>query len=325
MARQIEVIKPGLFTTVQDLGRRGYQQYGIVVAGAMDPFSLQVANILVGNARNTAGLEVTLYGPELLFHEKMCIAICGADLGAVIVTSQGRGGQRYTREAPLWTSFEINKGEVLKFTTPVTGSRAYVAFAGGLDVPAVLGSRSTYVKASMGGLNGRALQQGDRIDVGNDISSHPKKTGRILVPDARPKYDTHATVKVILGPQDHHFTTAGLHTFFNAEYTVTNQSDRMGSRLIGPVIEHRSSADVISDAIAFGSIQVPADGHPVLLLADRQTTGGYAKIATVISSDLPKVGQLKPGDTVSFQAISIEEAHRLFIEMERLLRMIQII
>ncbi|MCF6095063.1 biotin-dependent carboxyltransferase family protein [Microaerobacter geothermalis] len=314
MIKAFEVINPGLLTTVQDLGRYGFQQYGMVAAGAMDSFALQVSNLLVGNPRNEAGLEITMVGPALKALDDLVIALCGADLSPTI---EGK-------KVPLWKSFLIRKGQELRFHAPVQGARTYLAIAGGIAVEKVMGSKSTYLKASIGGYQGRALKKGDVIEAGPVSSDLSRLTGRGLSPGDIPHYGKHVTVRVVLGPQEDAFTPEGLDAYLSGIYEVTPQSDRMGYRLKGPVIQHKETADIISDAIAPGSIQVPSNGQPIILLADRQTTGGYTKIATVITVDLPLIAQLLPGNTLSFQAIEVEEAQNLYIQQEQLLSKLQI-
>lgn len=313
MKPSLEVLEPGLLTTVQDGGRWGYQQYGMVVSGAMDPFAMQVANVLVGNDRDEAGLEITMGRAAFGFHQDCLISITGADLGATV------DGE----PAPMWCGFQVKKGQVLRFRGPVSGVRAYLAVAGGIDVPPVMGSKSTYLRGNIGGYAGRALKRGDQLSVGI-ASGNSLETGkRCLSRRYLPRYGRNPTVRVVLGPDHEAFTPGGIRTFLHHRFTVTTQADRMGYRLKGPRITHRRGADILSDATVMGTVQVPADGQPIILMADRQTTGGYARIATVISADLPLVAQTIPGGTIAFQAVSVEEAQHLAAERERLLRMLE--
>lgn len=307
------VKKPGLLTTVQDLGRSGYQQYGMVVAGAMDPFSLQVGNLLVGNHRGEAAFEITIMGPELQILNDTVIAICGADLSPTL------DGEN----APLWKSFLVKKGQTLRFGAPKNGARAYLCVAGGIHVHVVLESKSTYIKTFIGGFKGRNLEKGDIVQ-GRNVQSVKQVIGRGLVPTEIPQYHSSYKAKVILGTDLDSFHEEGIRTFLNEEYTITQQADRMGYRLSGRAIKHKKHADIISDAIAPGTIQVPADGKPILLLADRQTIGGYARIATVISVDLPYIAQMLPGDKLTFEEVTVEEAQRLYIRKEKFLRKLSI-
>ncbi|WP_420908712.1 biotin-dependent carboxyltransferase family protein [Brevibacillus humidisoli] len=308
------VKKPGVLTTVQDLGRTGYQQYGMVVAGAMDPFALQVGNLLVGNGRGEAGLEITLIGPELEILCDTVIAICGAELSPTLDGSR----------VPMWKSLKAKKGQTLRFGAPKKGARAYLTVAGGIDVPLVLGSKSTYMKAGVGGLAGRALQKGDILQQGSSDRPLQHLIGRGLMPTEIPQYRDSYTARVVLGPDRDSFLEEGITIFLQGEYQITQQADRMGYRLAGPKIRHREGADILSDAIVPGTIQVPANGEPIILLADRQTTGGYARIGTVISVDLPYIAQMLPGHQLRFAEVSIEEAHRLYVKAERYLRELSI-
>jgi biotin-dependent carboxylase-like uncharacterized protein len=303
--KTLDVLDGGFLTTVQDLGRYGYQRFGVPTSGALDRWSLRAANRLVGNADGAAGLELTLAGPRLAFLVPATIALTGADLGARLDGLP----------VPRWESVTVRAGAALTFTGPQEGVRAYLAVAGGLDVPVVLGSRSTYVRSKLGGYQGRPLKAGDILCAG---AEHPVLQGgrRVLPPDARPTYGGDHRVRVILGPQDDRFTEAGIRVFLSSRYTVTAHSDRMGSRLTGPVIEHTRGPDLVSDGTPAGAVQVAGDGVPIVLLADRGTAGGYTKIATVISADLPEFAQAAPGDTVRFEAVPVTSAHALLREAE---------
>lgn len=304
-----QVIKPGLLTTFQDLGRTGYQEYGVVVAGAMDDFSLQIANLLVGNQRDDAGLEVTMMGPVLKVIEDSVIAITGGNLSPRV------NGQ----PAPMWKSFEVKEGQLVEFGQPMEGIRSYISVAGGFDLPAVMGSNSTYLKAKIGGLNGRALEKEDILYGNEDV--HPV-TGRSLHYDEIPKYQKEVTVRVVLGPHQDAFTDEAIKTFLSSNYEITPQSDRMGFRLKGPELTHKTTADIISEAIPLGGIQVPANGQPIILMADRQTTGGYTRIATVISTDISLLAQAAPGAVVRFEEVSVEGAQEVYQGRESLLRVL---
>lgn len=315
MARQaLQVIQPGLATSVQDLGRTGYQQYGMVVSGAMDPFALQVANLLVGNRRGAAALEMSLIGPELLVLQDTMIAICGADL-----TPSVDG-----KEIPLWQSVHVKQGQTVRFGRPGVGVYAYLAVKGGIVVPTVMGSRSTYVKAGLGGVAGRYLKKGDVLRVGDRRHVAGNAWNRRLMPSLIPDYRPSRTIRVMLGPDLEAFDSASIETFLSSTYCVTTQSDRMGYRLSGPKLRHVNGADIVSDAILPGAVQVPASGEPIILLADRQTTGGYARIATVATVDLPYVAQMPPNSKLTFAAISVAEAQRRLVERETLLQKISV-
>lgn len=297
----ITVLNPGLLTTVQDQGRIGYQQFGVPVSGAMDPRSTALANILAGNDPGEAVLECTMMGPQLQFGRTNVIAITGGDLGPTL------DGQPF----PSYQAVAVQAGQTLKFTAPKTGCRAFVAFAGGLDIPLTMGSRSTYMKAKIGGLQGRKLEKGDRIGFRAPVEVLSHMENRVLRPEFVPK--PVYTLRVVMGPQDDAFTDAGIAAFLSGTYTVTPEFDRMGCRLDGPAIAHKESADIISDGIAFGAIQVPSSGAPIIMLADRQTTGGYTKIATVITVDFRILAQLKAGDKVQFTKVPIEYAQGLLL------------
>lgn len=312
MTFKMVVENPGFLTTVQDLGRYGYQQFGMPVAGAMDDYALQAANLLVGNPRGEAGLEITYSGFSTRFEGRGRVAVTGADLGAKL---NGR---------PLepWQSVVVEDGDMIVFTAVKKGCRAYMALEGGVSVPEVMGSKSTYIKAEIGGYNGRKLVKGDVLESGE--KGHINFEGSIRVPDEfLPQYSGDVNVRLVMGPQDDCFPPEEIEKFLNSKYAVTNQCDRMGYRLEGPAIKHSSGPDIISDGIALGAIQVPGHGRPIIMMRDRQTTGGYTKIANVISVDIPLLAQLKPGDRVSFTRVSVEEAQALFREREELLKRLE--
>jgi len=292
----VAVLNPGLLTTVQDLGRVGYQRFGVPVSGAMDPRAAAIANILVGNPEGEAVLECTMMGPQLRFDEAACIAVTGGDLGP---TLDGR-------PVPGYAALSVRGGQVLRFTGLKTGCRAFIAFAGGLDIPMVMGSRSTYQKANIGGFRGRKLEKGDALALRASVSELRNMGVRSITPEFVPRAEY--TLHVILGPQDDAFTPEGVGTFLGGVYTVTPEFDRMGCRLDGPAIQHREGADIISDGIAMGAVQVPASGKPIIMLSDRQTTGGYTKIAAVMSADFRILAQLKAGDHVRFRQVSVQFA-----------------
>jgi len=299
-----EVIQPGPLTTVQDLGRHGYQQYGTPVSGAMDDYALRLGNLIVGNDEGAACLEITLMGLQIRVVEDTIVAITGADLAPALNGNP----------LPMWEAVAVHGGDIISFAWPRSGCRAYLGVVGGIDVPKVMGSAATYVKARMGGLEGRALRAGDRLRGGKP---RPRVVGRRLPPQYIPEYRGQSELRVILGPQDDHFTEEGIYTFLHSEYTISTEADRLGYRLEGPRIEHKTGADIISDGLPLGSVQVPGDGLPIVLLADRQTTGGYTKIATVITVDIVKLAQAKPGDKVRFLQVTEEEAHEALREYEQ--------
>lgn len=301
----IKVLAPGALTTVQDLGRFGYQQFGMPCCGVMDQNSFLLANRLVGNFEHEAVLELTLFGGSYQFDEDTVFALTGADLQPLL----------NRQPCPMNRAVYAAAGSTLFLGMAVSGCRAYLAAAGGIDVPVVMGSRSTNLKCGLGGYEGRALQAGDLLPVG------PKDTRGLSLQSyyealcarlslelykklpEHPLWPSAITVRVIEGPQAEYFTDDGLRTFYSNPYTVSEQSDRMGCRMNGPAIESIHGTDIISDGIVFGSIQVTSAGQPIILMADRQTTGGYAKIATVCSDDLPALAQCRPGTVVRFRKI----------------------
>jgi biotin-dependent carboxylase-like uncharacterized protein len=292
------VLDPGLLTTVQDLGRLGYQRVGIPPSGPMDRAAFVLANRLVGNDDGAAGLECTLKGPRLEVRREALLAVTGAEM-AVAVND---------RDVPSWTAFVVRPGDVVSCRMASAGCRAYLAVAGGIDVPPALGSRATYLRGRLGGVGGRALQKGDPLPVGARGSARGR-AGRAVPAGLRPAYPAEAECRVVLGPQADRFTPEGIAAFLGDPYEVTPQADRMGYRLKGPPIAHARGHDIVSDGIPLGGIQVPGEGQPIVLLVDRQTTGGYTKIATVIGPDIGRIGQTRPGQRVRFRAVTLEAAH----------------
>jgi antagonist of KipI len=301
---ELHILRPGLLTTIQDLGRVGLQCFGMPVSGAMDWFALRAANRLVGNPDGAAALECTVIGPAIRFDHDSVIAITGGDLSPTIDESP----------APLWTAIGVRTGSVLAFGARRCGARAYVAVAGGIDVPVVLGSRSTHIRSQTGGLEGRPLREQDRVRVGTPGREVAGLIGRSLPVSVRPRYDPMPQLRMILGPQVDRFTAEAVDRLLAEPYTVSPEADRMGYRLTGAALPHRGPAEIITDATPPGSLQVPPDRQPILLMADHQTTGGYPKIAVVISVDLPLAAQLLPGDQLRFAPVDAVEAGRLIRE-----------
>ena len=303
----MEILQKGMLTTVQDGGRRGSRQSGVPVCGAMDMHALRLANLLAGNDWNEAALEVTGLGPTLRFEEANIFAIAGADFGPTL-----DGVAIETNRAHI-----ARKGSVLALGAASAGFRACIAFCGGLDVPLVLGSRSTCMTAGFGGLEGRALQVGDRVGFRAARAFLPGMALRAV------RYDMpkETALRVIPGPQSDSFSEKGKRSFFSGSYQITPESNRMGYRTKGPAIEYAAGKgpNIISDGIAPGAIQVPG-GQPIILMADRQTVGGYAKIGHVISVDLPIIAQMRPGDSVSFAETDVETAQALLRDGARRLR-----
>ena len=298
----IRVLKGGMLTTVQDLGRTGYQSQGFSVAGVMDVRSFKIANLLLDNPENEAVLEFTLIGPTLEFTSSTIIAITGGDFSPMI------NGE----PAPMYEAIYMHKGDILKFGSAKTGSRGYIAFSSYLEIPVVMGSRCTNMKSKIGGFKGRKLQAGDYINFRIKRRYLPFFLSRKLKGDDFAQDAT--TLRVVMGPQDDMFAKEGIETFLGTEYTVTSDFDRMGCRLDGAFIAVKEKSDIISDGIAYGSVQVPAHGKPIILLSDRQTTGGYAKIATVASVDMPKLVQRKTDHKIRFKAITVQEAQKLYLD-----------
>jgi antagonist of KipI len=296
---------PGPLTTIQDLGRFGHLRVGIPTSGPMDREAFLLANRLVGNPDGAAGLECTLVGPRVEFADDRLVAVTGADMAPTLNGAL----------VPVWETVPVKAGDVLRLGPARAGVRAYLAVAGGLETPLVLGSRSTYVRGRLGGVGGRALRRGDRLPLGAAAPGRPRR----IRPGHAPVYGGEATVAVVLGPQDDRFTAAGIDAFLTGPYELLPQSDRMGARLRGPFIEHTHGHDIVSDGVPMGGIQVIGDGQPIVLLADRQSAGGYTKIATVCSFHLGRVAQLKPGGRLSFHRVTVAGAHAMLRDSRRAL------
>jgi len=299
----LEIVKPGLLTSVQDLGRHGNQSLGVPVAGPMDAFSHRLANQLVANEPDAATLEVTLIGPELVCDAETTMAIAGAEFE---VTLDGR-------PVPPGETFGVSRGQRLKFGRVVQGARAYVGIAGGVLSPPVLGSRATHLVSHMGGIAGRALVAGDRVPVAAQPKpgATRKAVGLTLPTGGR------ARLRVVPGPQDDWFHADALKMVSGVSFRISPRSNRMGYRLEGPPLPRLREGELISEPVGMGAIQVPAAGEPILLMADRQTAGGYPKIGHVISADLPLAGQLAPGDFIEFILCTRQEAVTALIARER--------
>ncbi|HZY52467.1 MAG TPA: biotin-dependent carboxyltransferase family protein [Reyranella sp.] len=307
MTAALTVVRAGLFDTVQDLGRIGYMALGMPTAGAMDRIGLTLANALAGNSANTAGLEIGVMGPDLRVEaESVRIALTGPLSPALI-----DGADAPPKPLESDRSHLLKRGQILRVGMVEGATIAYLAVAGGFAIAPFMGSLSTYARAGIGGFNGRKLAADDVLPLKRDNApaGDERKLGRPFDYGSGP-------VRVIWGPQDDYFSEAGRQTFISSEYKVSKEADRMGIRFEGPTIEHSKGADIISDGIGPGAIQVPGAGLPIVLLGDRQTVGGYSKIATVASVDLPRLGRLLPGRTVRFAAITVEEAEGLRREQE---------
>ncbi len=301
----ILLLKSGLFTTVQDMGRIGYQKYGFSVSGVMDARSAKLANILIDNPENEAVLEFMMIGPKLKFTSPTIIAITGGNFDPVI----------NDKPVPMYTAIYAHKDDILELKYAKTGVWGYIAFSGKLDIPVYMGSRSTNTKCGIGGFHGRKLKKEDQIWFRAKNRYLPSFLSRNIQPEdfSGEKQE----IRVILGPQDDYFLMKGIKTFFEEEYKVTSDMDRMGYRLAGPYIAHKDTADIISDGIPLGAIQIPSHGQPIIMLADRQTIGGYAKIGTVISIDIPRFVQSREDTIIKFKKIDIENAQKLYRDEEK--------
>ena len=317
----VRVIRPGLLTTVQDRGRHGLQHIGVVPCGAMDPVALALANSLVGNPGYNAALEITLLGPELEFESEALVALCGAEM------ESAAGGEKLPENRPVL----IEKGTVLRLIRATLGSRAYLAIAGGIAVPEVLGSRSTYLPAKFGGLQGRALRAGDRLPLIDNVAQVSRKRYKALngkkdraglrtvgwsVPSLTLPTRDPLLIHAMEGRHHGLFDAAARRAFFEATWKMTPDSNRMGFRLSGPVLAREEAGEILSEPACLGTVQVPANGMPIALMADHQTTGGYPKIAEIAAADVPRLAQLAPGGTVQFGRCTLAQAR----ELRRVLR-----
>lgn len=304
------VLQPGPFTTVQDPGRVGYQQYGVPVAGSLDRFSGRVANLLVGNAEEAAVLEMTVSGVQVEVLSPAVVAVCGAEM-PLFVNDQPR---------ECWTAFAVGRGDVLTVKTARQGIRGYLAVSGGIDVPVVMGSRCTYVGAKLGGFHGRPLAKGDVLEAGATSGGTPE---RQVPTELRPAWSRNLCLRALPGPQDDHFDQ-GIDIFFSSRYRVSTQTDRMGCRLEGPPVPLREGVpkSIISEPSVPGGVQITPQGQPIILLVE-QTVAGYVKIATVVSSDLDQVAQARPGDTITFEQVDLDQARQLYVEYQEKLKRVR--
>jgi biotin-dependent carboxylase-like uncharacterized protein len=295
------VLTPGGFTTIQDKGRYGYQQMGVPVSGVLDAFAFHAANLLVGNLKNAAAMEITVMGPRLEIMAQADLAVTGAEIG-ITLNDQPVSG---------WKSLRVKSGDILDIQQVKSGCRAYLALSGGIDVPEVMGSRSTYVGGKIGGYHGRLLKAGDVLKHSQSkLLSNVRETPSDMIPP----YPSEIEIRAIPGPQDDFFQE-GLHAIFKSDFLVSTKADRMGYRLQGPKVVLRKGMpkSIISEPTMPGGVQIPADQQPIILMVE-QTVGGYTKIVTVISVDLAKVAQATPGDTIRFEKVSLETAHALYQE-----------
>jgi antagonist of KipI len=296
----IQVRAPGMFTTVQDLGRPSYGPMGVSASGAADPIALRIGNLLVGNPAGAAALEMTLLGGTFAFDENCVVALAGSEFESTL---------------PLWTPHAIQAGETLKIGPTRSGARCYLCVRGGISVPLFLGSSSTHILSGLGGLEGRALRKGDVLQIGR--AEGPYSPLR-LKPEVLSKFAPRKLIRVTAGPQWDWFQNTGV--FFTSAYRVTEESNRMGLRLEGPPLQSIGRGQMITEGVALGAIQIPAGGQPIILFVEQQTTGGYPKIANVISADLPSVSQLRPRDEIRFQLVTLEEARQMICDQEAALR-----
>jgi antagonist of KipI len=297
----IEIVRAGMYTTVQDLGRRGHRAAGVAVAGAVDALAARLANLIVGNPEQAAGLEVTLVGPEIRFARDTVVALGGAEFEGL----------------PAWRPVAVKAGSTLQLGAVRHGCRGFLAIAGGVPVPEVLGSRSTQVRAGFGGWHGRVLRSGDNLPLA-EATRAVRGTWR-LDPRLLPAYSPAPVVRIMPGAQAGEFSAR----WEDLQFTVRPQSDRMGVRLAGPPLQRSTAADLVSAPVSPGTIQVPPDGQPIVLLADAQTIGGYPQVAQVISVDLPLVAQVRPGDTVRFRVVTLAEARAAWAAQEQALAILR--
>lgn len=300
-ATEIEVVSPGALTTIQDLGRFGYAHFGISPAGAADALSLRIANRIVGNDDNAAGIEMTLIGATLRFRSSCTIALVGAEIG--------------TSAVPMFEPVPVNPGYILECGLLRDGARTYVAVAGGIAVPKLLGSASTHLAAGFGGFHGRPLRKGDILEIGPEACDARAADPASLRALARAR----TRIRVTKGPQYHWFEEDVLMQFCASEYRVTEQSNRLGLRLLGQTVKPSSAGELLTEGVSLGAIQIPPNGQPIVLFIDQQTTGGYPKLANVIAADMHCIGKLRPRDTVRFELVSIGEAIQVLREQERVL------
>jgi len=304
--RAIRIIEPGPLATVQDLGRFGFRDKGVPMSGAMDQQALRIGNLLVGNPIGAACIEITLSGFRAEFQCGVHFALCGAD---IVARLDGH-------TLPNWTCHFAGESAIIELGPLATGSRTCLVIQGGIDVPPVMGSRSTFLRGRFGGFQGRPLREGDLLRLGDPVGRPISDFPAGLIPP----YSTRPVLRALPGPQDDCISPRGLETFFSREYEVSSRSDRMGSVLVGPVVEHKWGGDIISDGTCPGAVQAPGNGQPLILGNDCQTTGGYVKVATVIAADLSLAGQLGPGVRVRFQKVGLDQARLAYLRNEYLLR-----
>jgi len=344
----IQVVAPGLLTTVQDLGREGFGPLAVSPSGAADPIALRIGNRLVGNPESAAGLEMTLLGGTFVFPEGAVAALTGSDFGATLDAAAVRP----------WISFEVEPGQTLRLGPTRSGARCYLSVRGGIDVEPFLGSASTHLLSGLGGRDGRALRKGDVLKIGS-VNKPDATATRNISPKALELLAPRKILRVTPGPQSDWFSDAAQRIFYGATYRVTEEANRMGLRLEGPAImegadghapgnavgdasgKARGDADgkargdasgkargdahgkargeMLSEGVSLGAVQIAAGGQPIILFVEQQTTGGYAKIANIISADLSSLGQLRPRDEIRFEPVDFATARSLLLAQEKLL------
>lgn len=320
----IEVLSPGLLTTVQDLGREGFGPMGVSPSGAADPAALRIGNRLVCNSESSAGLEMTLLGGAFQFQGECVVALTGSDFGATV---DG------VAVSP-WTSFEMRPGQTLRLGPTRSGARCYLCVRGGINVKPFLGSASTHLLSGLGGQEGRALRKGDVLKIGDEPErretgtnksvcsaekTHDSGRARRVARKVLERLEPRKVLRVTPAPQSNWFSKAAQRVFYESVYRVTEEANRMGLRLEGPPLPEGAHGEMISEGVSLGAIQIAAGGLPIILFVEQQTTGGYAKVANVISADLPSLGQLRPRDEIRFELVSLETARKLLMEREKLL------
>jgi antagonist of KipI len=305
----IEVQSPGLQTTVQDLGREGFGPMGVSPSGAADPIAPRIGNRLVGNAEGAAALEMTLVGGTFLFPERSVVALTGSDFGATLDDVA----------VEMWTAVEVRAGQTLKMGPTRSGARCYLCVRGGMDVKLFLGSASTHLLSSLGGYGGRALRKGDVLRIRSAGGTFRTFRKQRLSGWGLKQLSPRKVLRVTAGPQSDWFPEEAHKNFYSATYRLAEESNRMGLRLEGPPITSTSSGEMISEGVSLGAVQITASGLPIILFVEQQTTGGYPKIANVISADLHSLGQLRPRDEIRFEHVDLAAARALLIEQEKLL------
>ena len=305
-----EINEPGIQSTIQDLGRYGFQNIGVPVSGPMDMFSFKIANILLNNPLDCACIETTFLGPKLTALNDTLIAITGAKIEATI----------NDEEIELWKPLEISKGDVLSFGSPIEGIINYVAIKGGFEAPLIMDSRSTYLTGKFGGQGGSTLKTGDIIH--NNMPSNLNNFVKTTFSDGFDYINPHdpLELRILITDVSNKFSRESIARLWESTYTISSSSNRIGYRLNGPNIKHIVDADIISSGNEFGAIQIPGDGQPIILMADRGTTGGYSKIGSVITTDIPKLAQAAPNHKITFRPVSLNEAHDIFFNNETILK-----